>query len=57
MFFGGRLIELGVVFHVFILIWSRSTLPRIRYDYFVSLMWRWCLVMFVLVLPFFLVFG
>nr|QYC97740.1 NADH dehydrogenase subunit 1 [Diplostomoidea sp. MSB para 30071] len=47
-FFGGGLyLYVLCVFHLVFFIWSRATLPRVRYDCFVSFMWKWCLLLLV----------
>lgn len=46
-FGGGLLLYVLCIFHLVFFIWSRATLPRVRYDCFVSFMWKWCLLLLV----------
>nr|UDU84935.1 NADH dehydrogenase subunit 1 [Haematoloechus sp. CW13H] len=53
LFFSGITIGIVILFHVFFFIWSRATLPRIRFDFFIKFMWE--NVLLVLLLCFFVV--
>nr|WOW99073.1 NADH dehydrogenase subunit 1 [Kinnaridae sp.] len=59
MFFGSDFFSLffffSVIFFCFLFIWIRSTLPRYRYDYLMSLSWK-CYLPFVLNLMIFMIF-
>uniref|UniRef100_A0AAU7YQM6 NADH-ubiquinone oxidoreductase chain 1 n=1 Tax=Scaphanocephalus sp. TaxID=3050632 RepID=A0AAU7YQM6_9TREM len=47
VFFGGGLVVLLSMAHVVFFIWARATLPRIRYDLFISFMWKYAVLLFV----------
>uniref|UniRef100_A0AAU7N3N4 NADH-ubiquinone oxidoreductase chain 1 n=1 Tax=Dollfustrema vaneyi TaxID=438518 RepID=A0AAU7N3N4_9TREM len=53
IFIGGYLVDAFIFFHVFFLIWARGTLPRIRYDFFVYVMWKCVILVFLFVVPVF----
>nr|YP_009533203.1 NADH dehydrogenase subunit 1 [Cyathocotyle prussica]AYH51388.1 NADH dehydrogenase subunit 1 [Cyathocotyle prussica] len=49
LFFGGSLVVIGLsMFHLVFFIWSRATLPRVRYDVFVGFMWGWALMLLIM---------
>ena len=33
-----------MVFHLVVVLWARATLPRMRYDFFVNLFWKYYIV-------------
>nr|ADG47050.1 NADH dehydrogenase subunit 1 [Schistosoma japonicum] len=33
-----------IIFHLFLFIWARGTFPRVRYDYYVAVVWKYGLV-------------
>nr|NP_065428.2 NADH dehydrogenase subunit 1 [Schistosoma mekongi]AAG12185.2 NADH dehydrogenase subunit 1 [Schistosoma mekongi] len=45
--FWGSMISL-ILFHLFLFIWARGTFPRVRYDYYVVLVWKYGLVVSLL---------
>lgn len=54
LFFGGYFVIPISLLKIIFLVWCRGTFPRARYDYFVSLMWEWSLIL--VIFSFFIVF-
>nr|YP_003735124.1 NADH dehydrogenase subunit 1 [Benedenia seriolae]ADI24688.1 NADH dehydrogenase subunit 1 [Benedenia seriolae] len=50
IFFGEGLSIFFIIFNFFFFIWSRGTFPRVRYDHFISFMWKYNLIFILLIL-------
>nr|WRY68988.1 NADH dehydrogenase subunit 1 [Cichlidogyrus thurstonae] len=46
LFSGGFVWWFLIVFNIFFFLWARATLPRVRFDYFINLMWSVILPLF-----------
>nr|QXU59663.1 NADH dehydrogenase subunit 1 [Cephalochlamys namaquensis] len=48
LFGGGFVSYIFISFHLLFFMWSRATLPRVRYDYFVNFFWSTVLILLIL---------
>nr|BBJ70608.1 NADH dehydrogenase subunit 1 [Benedenia seriolae]BBJ70620.1 NADH dehydrogenase subunit 1 [Benedenia seriolae]BBJ70632.1 NADH dehydrogenase subunit 1 [Benedenia seriolae]BBJ70644.1 NADH dehydrogenase subunit 1 [Benedenia seriolae]BBJ70667.1 NADH dehydrogenase subunit 1 [Benedenia seriolae] len=50
IFFNSSVNNFFIIFNFFFFIWSRGTFPRVRYDHFISFMWKYNLLFIILIL-------